>query len=324
MENKLLANEIRDALKTYLNRPSYLEEFTFYDNGTIADLLDTSDKLIGYEIKSNSDTYTRLPKQILGYNSTCEKVYMVVGDKKSKSVFNHIPDFYGVMVASRDEIGGTINFELLREAQQNPHRSIQSLLMWLPSVELKRFAKSIPNLLAAFDNKKTLIQKRTKDLLLSDIYTFSTESEIEARVMAYLQSDELRNKRQELADFNNQLKAQAESKRELELNQRISNFEYAREDALYIESQIRIGRFGRLSGLNSNYLPLSIEYSPEYIHKGGFIFDEESKMISFKLDIGKDSITIPKVTSDLQFWDSIRLGLQNQLSCLELFNLLKK
>lgn len=80
---KLNASQIRTGLEQLLPNNKLLYEFTFRINGTIADVLDiTTNNIIGYEIKSDLDSYVRLPKQINGYNSVCQKIYVVVGESK--------------------------------------------------------------------------------------------------------------------------------------------------------------------------------------------------------------------------------------------------
>ena len=69
--------------------------------------------LVGVEIKSDADTYTRLSRQIKDYNKFFDYNYVVVGSSHSKHVDEHIPEYWGIIVATEDE--QDIKFQILRE-----------------------------------------------------------------------------------------------------------------------------------------------------------------------------------------------------------------
>ena len=75
MEEKLKDKEIREILISWLRASG--NEMRIYQEkaigNAICDVLVVTDELIGYEIKSDSDTYTRLPRQIYAYNQFCDK-----------------------------------------------------------------------------------------------------------------------------------------------------------------------------------------------------------------------------------------------------------
>lgn len=313
---KLLANEIRDELKRYLNKPHYLSEFTFNHNGTIADLLEVSDQIIGYEIKSDSDSYTRLSKQIQGYNSVCKKIYMVVGDSKSSTVFKHIPEFYGVIVAKRDS-DGHVQFEELRSASNNPHWTHEAMLLWIPSVDLKRFAKTLPGLLNEYNGKKTPIGKLTKWILIEKVLKYATPAQIEKLVIEYLKSDDLQERRAESIRINQAIKNSSKRHKETELTRRINNWDYLVEDLDSLSKLEPRRLMARLFALGQSYLPLSLEYNARGIHNGKFVYNPLTETIDFILkgEYGFiDGFIVPDIINNTKFLNLLRRGLEEDFS----------
>lgn len=292
MIKKLNAKLIRDGLVQKLTGRKLLHEFMFYKNGTIADVLDVTDEsIIGYEIKSDVDTYLRLPKQIEGYNSVCDKIYVVVGESKATTVAAYIPDYYGIIVASSIDDTDLVEFNVLREALSNSNWSIEWLLYWLPSSRLKIFAKTKDALLAKYDYKKTRVNKLTKALLLIEIMTYFTDDEILTEVNCYLRSEELQTKREDLAQLNKKIIA---NKNNVdievdEINRRVGNYEYIKEDLDLINDH---ARFGRLRSLSQNYLPLCLEYNRKGIHIGRFIYNDNDSIVELEI-MGVDELVLP-------------------------------
>ena len=95
--------------------------------GSRADVLGVLDGyIVGFEIKSDHDTYTRLATQIKDYDRFCDFCYIVVGGSHRKHVPEHVPEHWGI-IAITDE--GTF---LDRGADDNPKARLeeQILLMW--------------------------------------------------------------------------------------------------------------------------------------------------------------------------------------------------
>lgn len=90
----------------------------------------TEKELVGYEIKSDRDTYTRLPSQIKDYNKYFDRNYIVVGKSHLKQVDKHIPTFWGIICVFEED--GVVLVEKTREAGASPNAKIklQLHLMW--------------------------------------------------------------------------------------------------------------------------------------------------------------------------------------------------
>ena len=74
------------------------------------------DMLVGYELKSNGDTYARLPVQTKYYDKYFNKNYLVVGETHAKNAHKYVPPYWGIICIP--DVGNDIR--VLREAQENP------------------------------------------------------------------------------------------------------------------------------------------------------------------------------------------------------------
>lgn len=271
---KLKDNQIRKAIVKSLKGHILLHEFTFMINNTIADILDvTSDKITSYEIKSDYDSYTRLPNQIIGYDSVCSFKYIVIGASKEPSIYDHIPDDYGIIVAS--SINNKIQLTTVKEPIENKNIQVEPMIEWLPSTLIKSIAKAQPLILAKYDNKKTQINKTPKHILIQDILSNMPNNIVIDEVMTYLKSDTLATKRDELKGWRNIIKNKEKASIDAEYGYRISNFQYWTEDLKLAQSS---KRWSRLKTLNS-YLPLSLYDKTAHTYRAHFDYNESESVI---------------------------------------------
>ena len=63
----------------------------------------TAYDLVGIEIKSDADTYTRLSGQVKDYDKFCDKCYVVVGESHIH-VAEHIPEYWGIIVVNQENV----------------------------------------------------------------------------------------------------------------------------------------------------------------------------------------------------------------------------
>ena len=80
-------------------------------------MLVLEEKLIGVEIKSDADTYTRLARQVKDYNKFFDYNYVVVGSSHSKHIEEHVPEYWGIIEAISKE--ADVEFNVLREPEIN-------------------------------------------------------------------------------------------------------------------------------------------------------------------------------------------------------------
>ena len=125
-------------------------------------MLVLEETLVGVEIKSDADTYTRLARQIKDYNKFFDYNYVVVGSSHSKHVDEHTPEYWGIRVATEDE--QDINFQVLREpginkrAQKTYKMKRKLSILWRP--ELARIQEI---------NNMPKYKQKSKDFVITKI-----------------------------------------------------------------------------------------------------------------------------------------------------------
>jgi len=94
------------------------------------DLLDLTDELHGYEIKSDHDDYSRLKNQKKYYNKFLSRITIIVGSTKKEEIVKLVPEFWGIKSIS--QIGNQITLETIRESKPNPFfdKSSACSLLW--------------------------------------------------------------------------------------------------------------------------------------------------------------------------------------------------
>lgn len=112
---------------------------------------------IGLEIKSDSDTYSRLKRQIKDYNRFCDRNFIVVGRSHAKHVHEHIPNEWGILVVSEEPEG--IQITKQRDAMPNPKAKLELQIEWMWRPELNHILEY--NHLPRYRQKsKRFVQKK--------------------------------------------------------------------------------------------------------------------------------------------------------------------
>lgn len=97
--------------------------------------------LVGIEIKSDADTYTRLDGQIKDYDKYFDYNMVVVGSSHANHIEEHVPEHWGIITV--DEIDDKADFYFLRHPQPNKKMKIERKLelLWRPElgILLERF-----------------------------------------------------------------------------------------------------------------------------------------------------------------------------------------
>lgn len=124
---------IRNILIAYLKASNH--EIRIYQEksiGTsICDVMAVTDRLTGYEIKSDLDNYSRLAGQIKAYDRFFDENYLVVSKSHCQSAQYHVPNHWGILCIEND------NITLFREALGNQQVSRRNQLTILWKLELK-------------------------------------------------------------------------------------------------------------------------------------------------------------------------------------------
>ena len=90
---------IRDILIAYLQATNH--EIRIYQEksigSSICDVMAVTDKLTGYEIKSDHDNYSRLGEQVKAYDRFFDENYLVISQSHSRSAEGKVPTHWGIL-----------------------------------------------------------------------------------------------------------------------------------------------------------------------------------------------------------------------------------
>jgi hypothetical protein len=138
------------------------------------------DKVCGIEIKSDADSYTRLPSQIHWYDRFFDENYTVVGSTHASHAHKHVPDYWGII--SVEYYKGHFDFLAVRNATPNSNSDIRYKMSILWRKELKNMIirnklrgfsmpkrKMIDRLIERVPNNE--LQKQISDELFERDYT---------------------------------------------------------------------------------------------------------------------------------------------------------
>ena len=120
----LLDKDIREPLFDFLEerygKVRILEEKTV-GNSRADVVMVIPDKIVGIEIKSDADTYTRLESQVADYDLYFDQNIVVVGSTHAGHVAEHVPDYWGIISVEeydtgiKSDTGGKPDAEGLKE-----------------------------------------------------------------------------------------------------------------------------------------------------------------------------------------------------------------
>ena len=104
----LLDKDIREPLFDFLEerygKVRILEEKTV-GNSRADVVMVIPDKIVGIEIKSDADTYTRLESQVADYDLYFDQNIVVVGSTHAGHVAEHVPDYWGIISVEEYDTG---------------------------------------------------------------------------------------------------------------------------------------------------------------------------------------------------------------------------
>jgi hypothetical protein len=112
----------RRVLQRYHSCPDaiVLNELGLRHGRCRADIAVVNGSLIGFEIKSDEDTLTRLPEQVKLYSAVFDHASVITGAKHRKGVVAQLPRWWGVVVCETHP-QGSVKFETWREPDWNKH-----------------------------------------------------------------------------------------------------------------------------------------------------------------------------------------------------------
>lgn len=144
----LLDKDIREPLFEFLEerygKVRILEEKTV-GNSRADVVMVIPDKIVGIEIKSDADTYTRLERQVADYDLYFDMNIVVVGSTHASHVAEHVPEYWGI-VSVEEDCTSNIDFYVVREMQTNPKADLLRTIrvLWRPELAHIQETYSLP------------------------------------------------------------------------------------------------------------------------------------------------------------------------------------
>lgn len=134
-------------LEEYYGKIRIIEEKTMGKSRADV-MMVTEDALVGIEIKSDADTYTRLARQVQDYDLFFDYNVVAVGTRHAMHIEEHVPAHWGIITVEEidDPENGKeiLDFYFLRKPRKNPNLRMDRKLqiLWRPELALlqKQFA----------------------------------------------------------------------------------------------------------------------------------------------------------------------------------------
>lgn len=162
--------EIREALATTLRavhpdptETLIIEELGVYHGAGRVDLAAVNGSLHGFEIKSDGDRLTRLPRQVELYGRVVDYMTLVCAPRHLEAAAAMIPDWWGIVVIDRSN--GLLH---QRAADNNPGVEAFAVLHLLWRAELVDAARALHLPRVARSNRRELMARIAAALSLDD------------------------------------------------------------------------------------------------------------------------------------------------------------
>jgi hypothetical protein len=115
--------------------PFVRSEVSITEHDGVVDVMAISrEEMIGFEIKSDRDSLTRLEHQVRVFGHVFDRMTLVCGVRYRDKVAQHIPAWWGIQVA--EQTGEQVELATLRPAELNPNVQPLKLLHMLHKTEL--------------------------------------------------------------------------------------------------------------------------------------------------------------------------------------------
>lgn len=147
--------------KQYLKNDNTIYEYPIGESR--ADVVDVSNSLSCYEIKTKYDNLNRLSKQIEDYSRLFEYVYVVCSEDKFNDVKKIIPKYCGIIKYKNRKNGA---FNEVRKAKKSPNIDVRSIIEHFYKKELQYYFNSndLDHIINKY-SKKEIVQLYRKALL---------------------------------------------------------------------------------------------------------------------------------------------------------------
>ncbi len=138
-------------LREYLNDSDtkIINEFNVCRGNVRIDVAVINGSIMGYEIKSDSDTLRRLPNQIELYCKVFDRITIICGKIHTNKILNLVPEWWGVLEVTGDKYG--MKKSIIRNPKRNKSINAYSVsqLLWkseaLELLSLYELSKGLSN-----------------------------------------------------------------------------------------------------------------------------------------------------------------------------------
>ncbi len=121
-----------------------LNELGLKNGESRADIAVLNGKMIGYEIKTEKDSLTRLASQVNSYSQIFDRAFVILAEKHLKKAKAIIPDWWGIyLIQSSNSENHTFKYN--RKAKMNPSQDSFSIAQLLWKDEALAVANTIFN-----------------------------------------------------------------------------------------------------------------------------------------------------------------------------------
>lgn len=162
LNDKDIRNIIYKSFSGKQEESRILEEFPMGDSRADM-LLVTKTRLIGFEIKSDRDTFVRLERQIRDYEKFFDTNYLVVGTYHVEEALRTVPAHWGIYEVYESADGEFVT-ELVRSASMALKDNTEEKLYLLWRNELMRIVRDYRLAKGNLQRKDKMISKITRGL----------------------------------------------------------------------------------------------------------------------------------------------------------------
>jgi hypothetical protein len=108
-----------------------VEEMGVWSGAVRVDIAVINGRLCGYELKSDSDTLDRLPRQAEIYGKVFDRMTLIVGNRHADEAIGAVPAWWGCMVATmREDSSVTLRWKRKPRANPAPDPTILVQMLW--------------------------------------------------------------------------------------------------------------------------------------------------------------------------------------------------
>ena len=147
MTDQLVRSAFHQSVLRYAhdcNDTFVIDELGIKNGSYRADIAVFNGKIVGYEIKTQNDTLTRLPSQATAYSQIFNEAFLIVSENHLESALEIVPDWWGVYLI-KPTTENEYSFDCIRPAQSNANQDAFSMAQLLWKDEALEIANTLFN-----------------------------------------------------------------------------------------------------------------------------------------------------------------------------------